>query len=162
MKLELNDQNIDKVLALRKRDIMARDAYVDVTPEEAYIIVPDSYSEMRQFIMVWLPLCPDGTEKRIEKFKKALKRRSFLKGYGINEDMTDYMVARFIAGIKLETVKKQDEMMRQAHKHLKAEYMGYTYLNEIGIIMQRFLEETEAIENDASTVAAYDDLRQKF
>ena len=161
--LELNDKNINEVLKILDNDIKARDKYVDVSGEEALIIVPDTYNELRIFIKDWLPLCSEDAEKRVEKFKKALKRRSFFKGYGLNDNMICHMVARFVATIKIEQCKQYDKLMVNVHKHAKHEYMGYTYLSEIVLIMERFLDYTDEIENDrGTTVNVYDDLRMKY
>lgn len=161
--LELNDKNIDEVLKIRDNDIKARDKYVDVSGDEGLIIVPDTYNELRIFIKDWLPLCSEDAEKRVEKFKKALKRRSFFKGYGLNDNMICHMVARFVATIKIEQCKQYDKLMVNLHKHAKYEYVGYTYLSEIVIIMERFLDYTDEIENDrGTTVNIYDDLRMKY
>ncbi len=161
--LELNDKNVNEVLKIRDKDIKSRDKYVDVSGGEALVIVPDTYNELRIFIKDWLPLCLEDAEKRVEKFKKALKRRSFFKGYGLNDNMICHMVARFVATIKIEQCKQQDKLMVNAHKYAKYEYIGYTYLSEIVTVMERFLEYTDEIEGDRGiTVNAYDDLRMKY
>ena len=77
--------------------------------------------------------------------------------------MICHMVARFVATIKIEQCKQYDKLMVNLHKHAKYEYMGYTYLSEIVLIMERFLDYTDEIENDrGTTVNVYDDLRMKY
>ena len=158
-----NEEELNYILKMRDKDIKMRNAYVEIVPDDTLIIVPDNYSELRKFIKDWLPLCRPGTERRVEKFKKAIKRRSFFKGYMVSENEIDHMTARFIAGIKIEQCNSQNALMVKLHKQEGCKYIGYTYLLEISRILNTMLDNTVELENNnGHTVSLYDDLRSKY
>lgn len=144
-------------------EAVRKQLYIDKANNTFKIIVPGSYDELRQYINDWLPACDEFTKKGIAKFKRALKIRSLFKGYGLNRDMEDHLVARFIAGALIKQIRAEyTYFTAYLYAHKEQLKHGSTHLIEAYIISESVLENTKVIGNDrGTTVSIYDDLRVK-
>ncbi len=70
---------------------------------------------------------------------------------------------RFIAGIKLEQAKAILDLSKRADKKFDVVAAhGFTYLDEIIIIMEQVLESTNETATEKAIVRNFDDLRMKY
>ena len=141
--LSVTNENLDEVLANLSQDIKVRDKWVSVEPDDVYIIVPEEEYELKQFLDDWLPLGPAGSKEKVKEYEKNLKKKLKSQGYKISEKQRLLIIARYVAKIKKDYVISQSELMKKIHNQLKADFMGYTYLAEIGKVLDTFLEESE-------------------
>ena len=74
------------------------------------------------------------------------------------------MLTRFIAGIKLEETLAMQDMTRRGDKacNIPEGTPGFTYLEEIIIVMIYILTDTNATSTQKAVVSLYDDLRKKY
>lgn len=162
MYLEVNEENIKNLVEIRQKDMDTIDKHAYVEKGELMFIVPETDAEKKRFIDDWTPLCLELTEKRLKKFKRALKVRSFFKGYGIGESEILHMVMRFVAAIKIEQMDAHMNLVNRADKKFGTSGHGFTYIGEVKLLMEAVLQNTNDTPKEKAIVSAYDDLILKY
>ena len=141
--LEVNEENIRNLVRVRELDMKSIDKWVSLNGNGYDIIIPTELDEYKQFIIDWLPLCPNGTEAVIKDVEKKMKKIAKKNGYLLEEKHVLLMKAREIARIKREYANEHDSLVKRADKKFGTSGRGFSYLFEVVDIMQTFLNETE-------------------
>lgn len=164
MYYEINDENIEYMDTSRPLDIKARDKQTE-WDDGLVVLIPDDYPAQQEFVELWAPLCRSLRGNRTKKLIRAMTLRSLIHDLRFpTKEEKSLMLTRFIAGIKLEETLAMQDMTRRGDKacNIPEGTPGFTYLEEIIIVMKYILIDTNATAEQKAVVSLYDDLREKY
>lgn len=141
--LEINERNIQEVLDVKARDIQIRNKWLTgLKTSNVGIRLPKGHAERQEFIRDWLSVCPAGTNLKIKQYEEELKRMAKKRGAELPDWKLSVLIARKVAMIKKNYAAAQFDLMDRAAKRYNKRNIGYTYLNEIVVILDKHLEDS--------------------